>query len=98
MTLIQFLSFIGLPSAVTGFGFTIIIIMLNRQSKKAELRDKNMFLLIKLAYTGMELSEATAISYVNKRCNGEISAALVKAQYAKTDYENFIIEQSASNM
>lgn len=98
MTIWQFLSYIGLPSAVVGFGFTIIIRMLNKQNKRNELRDKNMFLLIKLAYTGVELSEATAISYKNNRCNGEISSALIKAQSAKCDYNDFIMQQNAQGL
>jgi len=93
--ILMILSIVGIPSLVTAFMFGKIVKRLD-DDKKA--RDDHMFLLINLSYTSMELSEATAISYKNQRCNGEIAAALDKAQKAKKDYSDFIAKQCVKSL
>jgi len=89
--ILALLSFAGIPSAVTAIVFSKIM-------KRMESRDKCMFLLMKMSMAGVELGEATAISYVNKRCNGEISLALDKAQKIRSEYTDFLTKQCVDSI
>ena len=64
------LSIIGIPSLVTAFVFNRIM---KRMDDDKKAREENMFMLIGLSMAGVDLSEATAISIKNNRCNGEMT-------------------------
>ncbi len=57
-----------------------------------------MYLLMRMSMVGMELSEATAISYKNNRCNGEITTALEKSQKIRCEYTEFLTKQCIENI
>ena len=89
------LSIIGIPCLVTAYVFNRIMKRLD-DDKKA--RDDHMFMLIGLSMAAVELSEATAISYKNGRCNGEITAALERAQKIKSEYTDFLTKRCVGSI
>ena len=89
------LTVIGIPSGVSMYVFNRIMKRLDEDKK---IRDENMCMLIGLTYTAVELSEATAISYKNGRCNGEITSALDKSQDFKQKYTDFITHQCVKSI
>lgn len=93
--ILTILALIGIPSLVTAYVFNRIMKRLD-DDKKA--RDENTFLMIGLSMAAVELSEATAISYKNGRCNGEMTAALEKAQKIKNEYTDFLTKRCVGSI
>lgn len=89
------LSIIGIPSLVTAFVFNRIM---KRMDDDKKAREENMFMLIGLSMAGVDLSEATAISIKNNRCNGEMTTALEKTQKIKSEYTDFLKKQCVHNI
>lgn len=93
--IIAILTIAGIPSLVTAFVFNRIM---KRMDTEKQARDDNMCMLIELSIASMELSEATAISYKNNLCNGEITAALDKAKKIKASYTEFMTRQCVKSI
>lgn len=95
----------GIPSAVAG----ILIGRLQRQIAKRDRakddldadRVKNEMMMIRLSMASLTLGEATAQAVQripDAHCNGDMTAALERAQNAKQDYHEFEREQTAKRL
>jgi hypothetical protein len=102
MSLLEFLSYIGLPSGVLAFGFALLLRRLDRadkaREKRDQARDRNIVFLIGYAGASLDLSEAIAIALKNGTFNGEVTAARENANEIRRKYEAFLSEQAAHNL
>ncbi len=97
LSLPQFIVVMGLPSAMTGFGFWLLERKMEKREKKREEKEKTRetqeFLMVKSIGAAIALGEASAIALKNGHTNGETEAALEYARKVKHEQKEFLTRQ-----
>lgn len=95
----------GIPSALTGFLFWALEHKIQKSEKVREARDKKResleLLILDNVSAAMELSEATARAVQripDAHCNGDMHAALQKADESKAKRHRFFEEQGLEHI
>ena len=95
----------GIPSAITAFGFWWIEKKIERrqaeQDKKDEARKQNEIIVLKGVNAAIALGEATARAVQripDAHCNGDMHQALEYAEKIKHEQKDFLTEQGVEAM
>lgn len=64
----------------------------SRTEQRAELREKEAKLSMKMAYTTLKVADVTAFAVSGGKCNGNVVSARQEADEALAEYQDFIAE------
>lgn len=96
------IAYLGIPSAVTALCFGLLKKRMDKrdraQERREEARERNEVLLVKSVGASIALGEATALTLLNGKCNGETEAALEYAKQMKHEQKDFLTEQGIKNL
>ena len=101
----DFLLALGIPTAITGLLVWWLKRNIDKNEKKRELRERNteqlMLLLIQTNRATNVLAEATAKAVQripDAHCNGDMTAALEKADKLRSKEKEFILDQGIKHI
>lgn len=101
----EFLVTMGVPTAITGLLVWWLKCHIDRRDTRAEEREKNreklMIMIMQTSRANTVLAEATARAVQripDAHCNGDMTAALQKAEEIQKEEQKFLIDQGVKRI
>ncbi len=93
---------LGVPGIISA----CMVAIINRNFKRAEIRERSTaeackrenYLMMKSLNANGALAEATALAIKRKRCNGEMEAALEYYTDIKHELKDYLLERNAESL
>ena len=99
------LAAMGIPTAITGFAVWLLQRRITKRDAKAEEREKNteklMLMIMQTSRATNVLAEATARAVQripDAHCNGDMTAALQRAEEIQKDEQTFLMDQGIKHI
>lgn len=98
MEVIEFIVFMGMPTAFTGFLFWWLKRSIDKKEEAREKREQNierfMILMMQNSRATNVLAKATAVAVQripDAKCNGDMTAALKEAERIQNEEKDFVM-------